>query len=224
MEYFKNDTNIKIQGKCPYCKQKVFLDSSHSVDIAQKGQVTFDRTSKRTTLNIYGIRICPDPKCNKVIFFEATSFVEEDKITNLRLYPKIFSASVNSCIPELVAKSYEDALACYEYDLYTPAAIMIRKTIENICEDKGATGPNLHQRIHDLRSKITISNELYDAIMELKFLGNDAAHVEAKDFNSIDQENLKLAMLFITEILRNLYLFKDQLEAFRSLKKQQEKE
>jgi len=62
---------------------------------------------------------------------------------------------------------------------------MIRKTLEEICIDKGATGGNLYKKIQDLSTKILIPKELIEAMHELRLLGNDAAHIEAETYNNI---------------------------------------
>ncbi|NMC21818.1 MAG: DUF4145 domain-containing protein, partial [Thermogutta sp.] len=75
-------------------------------------------------------------------------------------------------------------------------------------------------RISDLRSKIVIPNELLDGMDELRILGNDAAHIEAKDYGEISDVEVTVAIAFTKEILKALYQYSSLLDKLRSLKKQ----
>jgi hypothetical protein len=54
---------------------------------------------------------------------------------------------------------------------------MVRRTLEEIRLDRGATGKDLKARIAALSSKVILSKELLEAADELRLLGNDAAHM-----------------------------------------------
>ncbi len=47
--------------------------------------------------------------------------------------------------------------------------------------------------------------ELFDAMDELKALGNDAEHIEAKAFANIDKEEAELSIELAQEILKARY-------------------
>ncbi|AHB50094.1 hypothetical protein W911_07990 [Hyphomicrobium nitrativorans NL23] len=95
---------------------------------------------------------------------------------------------------------------------------MVRRLLEEICEREGATGPNLHQRLHDLRSKVPLSEALLDGAMELKILGNDAAHIEAKEYAAIGKEEAEIAVEVAKEILKALYQHKTLIARMQKLK------
>ena len=95
---------------------------------------------------------------------------------------------------------------------------MVRLTFEEVCADRGAKGNNLKERIADLRSKIVIPSELLDAMDELRILGNDAAHIEAKDYESVSKEEATIAIEFTKEILKSLYQYTSLLGKLKSLK------
>ena len=54
---------------------------------------------------------------------------------------------------------------------------------------------------------------------ELRLLDNDAAHIEAKAFDSITKPELDIAIEFTTEKLKSLYQYASLLDRLRSLKK-----
>lgn len=96
--------------------------------------------------------------------------------------------------------------------------MMVRRLLEELCEECGVSGPNLHTRLKELRSHITLPEELFDAMDELKVLGNDAAHIEAKAFMTIDKEEAQLSIELAQEILKARYQHKGLLDRLRARK------
>jgi hypothetical protein len=83
---------------------------------------------------------------------------------------------------------------------------MVRRTLEEICFDRGATGKNLKDRIIDLSGRILIPQESIEGMDELRFFGNDAAHVEAKNMKILGKK-IKVAINFTKEILKAVYQY-----------------
>jgi hypothetical protein len=94
------------------------------------------------------------------------------------------------------------------------SAIMVRRTLEEICADRRAIGRDLKDRIQDLKTKIVLPQELLDAMDELRILGNDAAHLEAKAYDNISEEELNVAIEFTKEILKALYQYSSLLDNY----------
>ena len=106
--------------------------------------------------------------------------------------------------------------------MFIAAAIMVRRTLEDICANENAQGNDLKQRIADFGSKITLPKALLEAMNELRILGNDAAHIEAKEYNNISDNEVKMAIRFTKEILKALYQYKELLSDLRDLKNKTE--
>ncbi|MBR9803157.1 DUF4145 domain-containing protein [bacterium] len=157
-------------------------------------------------------RRCPNPECRGHLFV-----VLEGKAV-VASYPPIRIAFDASKVPETVRSVFEEALDCHAANCYVAAAIMVRRTLEAICNDRGATGNNLKKRIEDLSTKIVLPTELLDAMDELRLLGNDAAHVEANTFANVSKTELDVAIEFTKEIIKGLYQYSDLLGRLRALK------
>jgi len=97
---------------------------------------------------------------------------------------------------------------------------MVRRTLEEICADKNASGNNLKERINSLRDKVILPKELFEGMDELRVLGNDAAHVEAECFDDIGKEEIEISIEFTKEILKAVYQYSDLLAKIKSLKRQ----
>lgn len=70
----------------------------------------------------------------------------------------------------------------------------------------------------NLRNKVPLSIALLDGAMELKVLGNDAAHVIAKEYTFIGKEEAELSIEVAKEILKALYQHKSLVERLQRLK------
>lgn len=71
---------------------------------------------------------------------------------------------------------------------------MIRKTLEEICNQEGSTGKNLKDRLKYVGGKIMIPRELIEGMDELRLLGNDAAHIQANTFEEIGKNEIEISM------------------------------
>lgn len=190
----------KIATLCPQCgKEGTFDQVGTDVCIAPN--------------TICGQRKCPNPSCKGHLFVVLKSGAL------VKAYPPIRIDFDSANVPKSVRDSFEEVLDCHAASCFVAAAIMVRRTLEEICRDRGAKGNNLKQRIKDLESKIILPNELIAAMNELRLLGNDAAHVEAEAFVSISNDELNVAIEFTKEILKGLYQYSSLLNKLRALKK-----
>lgn len=190
-----------IQTICPYC--------------GHKG--TFEAISRdRFIQNQYicGQRLCPDKDC------QGHLFVVLDRSGNLLFHYPFRNVSLNKeKIPASIIKTFDEAVTCHAQNCFVASAIMIRRTLEEICEERGAVGKDLKTRIRDLQTKTLLPQELFDAMDELSLLGDDAAHIEANTFAQISSQELDVAIEFTIQFLKALYQYSSLLSKMRELKK-----
>lgn len=148
------------------------------------------------------IRCCPNIECRGIVF----SIEDSKKIIQTFPYKQIdFDRSQ---IPNNLFATLNEAISCHSVGAYRASAIMVRRLLEEICADNNAQGKNLHERLEKLKSKIVLPAELFDAMDTLKLLGNDAAHVEAKNYDSMGKDESSDAIEIAKEILKALYQLK----------------
>jgi len=162
---------------------------------------------------VAGFRRCPNPDCWILLFF----VMQAGKI--LVTYPVEQLDFDTTNIPHTVVAAMEEAISCHASSCFTAAAIMVRKTLEELCRDRGATGSNLKERIRDLGGKIVIPKELLEGLDDLRLLGNDAAHIESQEFNNVGKEEVEIGIEFAKEVLKAVYQYSSLLSRLRSLKK-----
>jgi Domain of unknown function (DUF4145) len=196
---------------CPNCRNRAILEKT-AVDDLYFGQMNEPTNSNS---KFAGIRKCPNQDCHALIFF-----VKDARSKNILVsYPTSTIDFDSSDIPNEIVKNFTEALVCHGNQAYTASAIMVRKTLEEVCKQNGATGKNLKEKITDLRNKITISQELLDGIDELRILGNNAAHIEAIEYDEIGKEEVEIAIDVTKEVLKAVYQHKSLVERLKNLKK-----
>lgn len=159
-------------------------------------------------------RRCPNPECQAHVFC-----VHNNDGTVLRTYPSQRIDFDPKGIPERIVKSFTEALSCHAENIHVAAAIMIRRTLEELCEDKKAAGNTLKDRIGALQSSVVLPKELFDALDDLRLLGNDAAHIEAKTYDAIGTAEIEVAIELTKEVLKAVYQLDDLVSRLRALKK-----
>jgi len=181
--------------RCPECGQKAILALAAVPD----GEST-DRVGGRDVS--WATRACPDPECGALIFIVA----DGDSIR--QSFPPESIDFDSTDIPPSVLEAFKEAVECHAHACYKASAIMVRKTLEEVCADRGADGRNLKAKLDNLRGKLSLPNEMFDALHDLRLLGNDAAHVELSDFDGIDKEKVEVALDIGKEILKAAYQYK----------------
>jgi hypothetical protein len=196
----QNNVNFdQVSTLCPHCGKEGTFDpigTDLSID-----QVT-----------VCGQRKCPNTACRGHLFV----VMENGHL--IASYPAVTIDFDATDVPERVRSTLEEALTCHANSCFVASAMLVRRTLEEICHDRGATGANLKARIKDLESRIVLPAELMEAMNELRLLGNDAAHIEAQTFSSISKRELDIAIEFAKEIIKGLYQYSSLLEKIRALK------
>ncbi|MDP2387189.1 MAG: DUF4145 domain-containing protein [Bacteroidota bacterium] len=206
--------NIKLSGnfssgqgpvinlRCPICGHNGTFERIGDTDLCD--------------INIaiwFGQRKCPNSNCRGHIFY----IQKQDK--TLYTYPPEIINFNKDGIPDNVLFAFDEAVKCHSNSCFIASAIMIRKTLEEICVDRGSKGDNLKKRLQDLGAKILIPKELIEGMDELRLLGNDAAHIESHTFEEIGKEEIEISIEFTKEILKGVYQYEGLLSKLRGLKK-----
>jgi hypothetical protein len=72
-----------------------------------------------------------------------------------------------------------------------------------LCQEKGASGKDLHDQLRDLRDRNVITPDLWEWAEELRVVGKHGAHPEWED---VTMEDADYAVRFLREILRYVYI------------------
>ena len=161
----------------------------------------------------YGVRVCPNPECLEPLF------VKQAQGARPATFPVETIDFVPDGVPAPILASFKEAIVCHAHRCFKAAAIMVRRTLEEICHERGATGANLKDRITALSTKVILPKELLEAANELRLLGNDAAHLEAQIYDDVGQEEVEAGLELCKEILKGVYQLSSLVDRLRKLKK-----
>lgn len=209
LDKIRHDRTVNVATRCPHCGH-----FGTFIPVAGQDIYTYFNTHQGEHISNYlGIRKCPNEKCKGHLFFIANN-VKDVLMTS----PSETIPFDKENIPQKVLDAFEEAVKCHSNSCFIASAIMIRKTLEEICINRGAIGKNLFKKLEDLGSKILIPQELIGGMNELRLLGNDAAHIEAQTFAEIGKEEIEVSLEFTKEILKAVYQYENLLQKLKRLK------
>ena len=196
--------SARVSLRCPACRQRGIFEPVANVN----DLIILNTPPIRT-----GQRYCPNSDCGAVVFFAL-----EHK-TLVVSYPAEQIDFDATNVPVAVISAFKEAITSHSNQCFVAAAIMVRKTLEELCRDRSATGTNLKTRIEALGTKVVLPKELLDGLDDLRLLGNDAAHIESQEYNQVGQEEVEIGIEFTKEVLKAVYQYSALLTRLRGLKK-----
>lgn len=200
-----------ISVRCPACRQ---VGTFHGVgvrDIGWNNPAILDGAKTMVAARA-GLRLCPNPNCNSVLFVFSHG-------KSIQCFPPETIDFDAANLPAGILSSLEEAISCHAAGCYRASALMVRRTLEELCDDKAATGKDLKARIAALSSIAIIPGDLLTAADELRILGNDAAHIEAKNYDGIGMAESALAIELAKELLKAVYQYASLVARLTALKK-----
>lgn len=195
--------------RCPVCLREGTLDH-RGVDLR------LAEPNKAWSLNdpATGERICPNPACAALIYVVYIPSSAEV----IASYPPERLDFDASALPPVVQEPLEEAIDCHAGECYSAAAVMVRRTLEAVCQDQGATGDDLYKRIESLGKKIVLPKGMIKALHNLRLLGNDAVHVEARAYAEVGKREVEVAVDVTKTILQATYQMDAILDELEGLK------
>lgn len=152
------------------------------------------------------------PVCEKVTLLEEyTDGSSCDHYTAVdTLYPQ--STIDYTGVPDNIKRAFESALKVKNIDSAI-CALALRRVLEAICKERGASGSNLEAMISDMIKRNVLPKMFDDACWIVRQLGNSAAHGDNKYFSrrQVDQ-----TILFMQNIINYLYTLPVKMNEMRS--------
>jgi hypothetical protein len=115
-------------------------------------------------------------------------------------------------VPRRLREDHAEAVQCIEGRTYKAAAVMARRIVEGITEDKGYTSGDLFSRLKTMKKDGVIDARLYDWADICRDVGNQGAHASK---TAVDHRDAEEALEFAEALLDYLYVFQDKYEEFK---------
>jgi HEPN domain-containing protein len=210
-----NVTNPVIANlRCPHCNhQGAFHPIVNCNDVGWVEGVANQAGQVQPTGFAAGVRKCPNPECSGLVqvVLQSGQVVES-------FPPEVIDFDSTNLPPAILA-SLEEAIKAHAANCYKASALMVRRVLEELCDDKNAVGGDLKQRLAALSQSVVVPKELLDAADELRLLGNDAAHVKAKNYDAVGKDEASLAIELAKELLKAVYQYTSLVDRLKALKK-----
>lgn len=168
---------------------------------------------------LYEYELFACPVCHKVTLREIygdETMMEQCDDGSMRwqsnkniLYP--INSIDSSSIPSKVNEAYGAALKTKGIDKYV-CLMALRRTLELILKDKGATKWGLKDKIEEIAEKGLLPDTLKEASSLTKILGDSAAHDKDMD---IDQQDVESMAEFVEFIIEYLYVVPDKINSYK---------
>jgi hypothetical protein len=130
------DKTTNVATRCPHCGH-----FGTFVQVGVNDVYNFTKTPQGVTIhNFLGVRKCPNEKCKGHLFF-----ISDNNRNIVLTAPTETIPFDKENIPDKVLNAFEEAIKCHSNSCFIASAIMIRKTLEEICIDRGAIGTNLYK-------------------------------------------------------------------------------
>jgi hypothetical protein len=203
-----------VNIRCPSCRKNGAFHGLQNISDANFFEPAIQNGRRVGLPFTYGVRVCPNPDCHEPLFvlLGLNSSV-------VRTFPAERIDFEPVGVPSRILASFEEALDCHANSCFRASALMVRRTLEEICADRGVHGGNLKQRIAALGEKIVVPRELLVAADELRLLGNDAAHMEAQVYDDVGKDEVSVAIELLKEMLKATYQLSSLVDRLKALKR-----
>lgn len=202
----------RLRMRCPACHIAGTFDA-RGADLRVDGDVSLSSLGL-----VSAERVCPNPECRALVF---VIYDRGSGAIRASYPPERFDFDASD-LPEEVKEPLEETIDCHAHENYKAAALMIRRTMEAVCSDRGAEGKTLFDRIEALGEKVVLPKEMINGLHDVRLLGNDAAHVEARDYLEVGKDEVEAALTISKLILAAAYQTGAAMEALQRLKAESE--
>jgi hypothetical protein len=173
-----NMSDIQNVAFCPHCGntapqrlayQHTYVTTGYALDDESRIQDGPPCT--------YYVAICST--CEEILLYHSIcGVVSDEHFTRAALlYPK--SGELHESVPAPVRGSYSEA-ARIRNVAPNAYAVMVRRALEAICDDRGIPPGSLHKRLEELVGRGEIPPRLAEMSAVLRILGNTGAHSAPK--------------------------------------------
>jgi len=177
---------------CPWCGHVGVL-VSRSTDLTN-GEMQSEH------MRFAGIRHCPNPTCHGLVFV-----VVDHHGTVLDSYPRARIDLDRADVPTVVLDRLEEAVACHAAGAYRAAGVMLRATVDAVCDDRGVDAADMTERVRRLASGSGVRDEYVTALIALDLLGADTIGALVDDLATADDDSIRDAIEVVKAVLNLVY-------------------
>lgn len=200
----------KVILTCPHCGNKTPMNLLNKFEKLTTDEVYDERSND--IFELFECPVCKDFHLFHTHWNTVESYNEDFNIyeEGSLLYP--YTERLNLfALPKTVRGAYESALKVQNID-EASCVITLRRTLEMVCKDKGATKGPLHQKLNYLQENGVLSPLMGDISKVIKDIGNMGAHGDEVNF---DKYMVKSLFSFTNKILEYVYILPKEIKRIK---------
>ncbi|MGW3951338.1 DUF4145 domain-containing protein [Streptomyces sp. NPDC004752] len=121
-------------------------------------------------------------------------------------------------VPAALRREHDEARQCFKSKAYTATAVMVRRTLEGVCLDRGMSNAGgrpkpLFKMLEQMKDDGKIDGRLFEWAQELRVLGNQGAHFTGTVVSRQDAED---GLALAEALLDYLYVLSVQFAEFKA--------
>lgn len=200
MTQINSPANVPLIADCPTCRKKVLATVHGEVDVPPDDDLGRD--------DPYRVILVACTTCRTaMVLCSDYLYGPEDWDTPENIWPN--GAPVVDA-PYRIQRAFQETYRCFhQASVYSATATMARRTLEMICNDQGAVGRSLANKIEWLQQNNKIEGRLLDWATALRFIGNEGAHG-----HEVKRQDAEDALAFTEALLEYIYVLTVQYEQF----------
>ena len=123
---------------------------------------------------------------------------------------------LSEAIPVALRTEQAEARKCFDAKAYTATVVMVRRTLEGICDHQGIKEKVLQKSLLKLKENDLIDRRLFEWASELRVLGNEGAHYTGR---LVSREDAADAVDFSEAMLDYMYVLTAKFNGFQKRRK-----
>lgn len=152
------------------------------------------------------------PQCSGPILAETTECGPDEHSPPAVKFPAP-GMKTDPTWPAVLVARFSEAESCLRVRAYNAAAVMCRRTMEQVCSELTATGRNLYEQLADLRQRGILDPNLLEWANGLRALGNVGAHAGSEDVTAQDARD---SLEFARAVIDYVFAYKRKFEEFKA--------
>lgn len=205
--------------QCYHCGNKTLMNAvglfewgSKFIDPEESDLSFFDK------FELFSCPVCHKPTLIETYGDETMLNAQNDWYDDVTvLYP--MSSFDNKAVPKKIAEAFEAALKVKNIDNGV-CLMALRRTLELVLCDKGATKWGLKEKIEEIAALGLLPESLKEVSKFAKILGDTAAHGKDDD---VDSNDVSTMVEFVKYILEYLYVLPHKIDIYKKKIEKQEK-
>ncbi len=200
---------------CFHCGNRVPLSRL----AVHRGQELFEHIDGQRFSEDFDYHIYQCPTCNGItIFGDFTQYPGARDAAYKRIYPQgsrllpeSHKIALRDCVPDRVVKLYELSWPL-RHIAPSAFAVQVRRALEFICNEQGATGGTLFQKLKVLVANKTFPGHFEEMTDLMRKVGNLGAHAGDDDVDFWDAELLDE---FFRAVVEYVYIWPSRIERLK---------